>query len=200
MNIKKIIFTNKKGDASIAVLSLLMAVIITMFGVTAWYYKFLSVKLEGVQDDLTYSNLAVYKNLDMTAIAGDDKNISINDTSGAVSTFENYLEKNMNLDSNMNGLNGSIAAGKVTLDELTIYNVYGNSVNILTYDKNTGTFTSSEVNDITKTPVKTTNGKVITNTCVHSTIEFKINMPFGIQKTSKVFTDTDITRDMSAEN
>lgn len=192
--IKKKLFRNKEGSATaIAIMSLFIIMIVAMGGVIALDYSALNVKVEGVQDDLAYSNLATYKNVDMSLLAYDDSNLEIDDTSGALNTFEEYLKNNMKLDRNMDGLKGSIADGHVNIDELTFYNVDGNTVKILSYNKNTGSFIAS-TEDKSKTTIRTSNNKIITNSCVHSTIDFDVDLPFGIKKMTTVSTDTDITR------
>ena len=192
--ILKNIKNKKKGEVSILTIGLLSTMIIIMIGVISWYYYYLSVRIEGVHDDLTYSNLATYKNIDMDAIASNINNIRIDDSTGTMDIFEQYLEKNMNLDSNLNGLKGSLADGQVTVDELTFYNVYNNDIKILSYNNDTKNFVASEITDSQDNPVKTSNGKIVTKTSVYSTIEFNVDLLFNVKKKIKISVCTDITR------
>lgn len=182
-----------KGDASIAGLSAFMIILISVTLIFTVFYRIIVNEAQSVQDDVTLSNLAVYKNIDLDSLSQDDKWIRISDPNAAFETFKKHLKNNMKLDINLNGLNGSIADGQVSIDEFTIYNVRGNNVDIWTYSPNTHMFTESQA-DRSLTLVKTSNNSIVKNTSVHATIRFNTDIVFGQKKETTVSVDTDIVK------
>lgn len=190
--LKKFFRKKNKGEASIAVLSLFMLILITLALMFAVFYRILINKIQSVQDDVTLSNLAVYKNIDLDVL-GQDNILKISDPNATFATFKKHLKNNMKLDDNLNGLNGSAADGQVTIDEFTIYNVKGNIIDIWAYSPNTHMFTESEA-DKSLDPVKTSDNSVVKNTSVHATIKFNTDILFGQKKETTVSVDTDIVK------
>lgn len=190
--LKKFSRKKNKGDAAITVLSLFMLILITLALMFAVFYRILINRIQSVQDDVTLSNLAVYKNIDLNAL-GQDGTLKISDPNAAFETFKKHLKNNMKLDDNLNGLNGSAADGQVTIDEFTIYNVKGTTVDILMYSSNTHMFTESTA-DKSLNPVKTSNNSIVKNTSVHAEIKFNTNILFGQKKETTVSVDTDIVK------
>lgn len=188
----KFLRKKNKGDASIAVLSLFMLIFITLSLMFAAFYRILINRTQSVQDDVTLSNLAAYKNIDLDAL-GQDGTLKISDSNAAFETFKKHLETNMKLDDNLNGINGSAAYGQVTIDEFTIYNVKENTVDILTYSPNTHMFTESTA-DKSLSVVKTSDNSIVKNTCIHSTIKFNTDILFGQKKETSISVDTDIVK------
>jgi len=190
--LKKFLRKKNKGDASIAVLSLFMLILITLALMFAVFYRILINRIQSVQDDVTLSNLAVYKNIDLDALGQDDI-LKIRDPNAAFETFKKHLKNNMKLDDNLNGLNGSAADGQVTIDEFTIYNVKGNTVDILMYSADTHMFTESTA-DKGLNEVKTSNNSIVKNTSIHAEIKFNTDILFGQKKETTVSVDTDIVK------
>lgn len=189
---KKLLRKKNKGDASIGVLSLFMLILIALALMFAVFYRILINRMQSVQDDITLSNLAVYKNIDLDTL-GQDGTLKISDSNAAFETFKKHLKINMKLDDNLNGLNGSAADGQVTIDEFTIYNVKGNTVDILTYSSNTHMFTESMA-DKSLSQVKTSDNSIVKNTSVHATIRFNTDILFGKKKEITTSVDTDIVK------
>lgn len=189
---KKLLRKKNKGDASIGVLSLFMLILITLALMFAVFYRILINRMQSVQDDVTLSNLAVYKNIDLDTL-GQDGTLKISDSNAAFETFKKHLKINMKLDDNLNGLNGSAADGQVTIDEFTIYNVKGNTVDILTYSSNTHMFTESMA-DKSLSQVKTSDNSIVKNTSIHATIRFNTDILFGKKKEITTSVDTDIVK------
>lgn len=181
-----------KGDASIAVLSLLMLILITLVLMFMVFYRIIIYKAQNVQDDVTLSNLAVYKNIDLDAL-GQDNILKISDPNAAFETFKKHLKTNMKLDDNLNGLDGSAADGQVTISEFTIYNVKDNNVDIWTYSPDTHMFTESTA-DKSLSSVKTSDNSIVKNTSVHATIKFDTDFLFGQKKETTTSVDTDIVK------
>lgn len=190
--LKKFLKKKSKGDASIAGLSLFMLILITLALMFAVFYKIMINRIQSVQDDVTLSNLAVYKNIDLDAL-GQDGTLKISDSNAAFETFKKHLKINMKLDNSLNGLNGSAADGQVTIAGFTIYNVKGNTVDILTYSPNTHMFTESTV-DKSLSVVKTSDNSIVKNTTIHATIKFNTDILFGQKKETSVSVDTDILK------
>lgn len=184
----------EKGNVGIAVIGLMCIIILSSLGACTLFYEFITARAEAVQDDITLSNLATYKNIDMDALAEDDKYIKISDTSGAFETFKKHLKTNMKLDDNFSGINGSIANGQVNIEQFTIYNVKDDYVEILSYNETNHMFIRSEVMDKSLTAVKTSNNSIVKNTAINATIRFDINILFGQKKTVRVSVDTDIVK------
>lgn len=190
--LKKFLRKKNKGNVSITALSLFMLILITFTLMFAVFYRVLINKMQSVQDDVTLSNLAVYKNIDLDPL-GQDGTLRISDSNAAFETFKKHLKINMKLDDNLNGLSVSAADGQVTIDEFTIYNVKGNTVDILTYSSDTHMFTESTVNKGLN-PVKTSNNSIVKNTSIHATIKFNTNILFGQKKETSISVDTDIVK------
>lgn len=191
--LKRFLKKKSKGDASIAALSAFMLILLSIALMFTIFYRVIINRVQNVQDDVTLSNLAVYKNIDLTALADDDKWLRINDPNAAFETFKEHLKTNMKLDAKLNGLSGSAADGQVTIDEFTIYNVRGNNVDIWTYGPDTHMFTESSA-DRSLTVLKTSDDSVVKNTSVHATIKFNTDILFGQKKETSVSVDTDIVK------
>lgn len=190
--LKKLLRKKSRGDASIAGLSIFMLILISLVLMFTVFYKIIINRVQDVQDDVTLSNLAVYKNIDLDVL-GQDGILKISDPNAAFETFKRHLETNMKLDSNLNGLSGSAADGQVTVDEFTIYNVKGNIVDIWTYSSNNHMFTESTA-DMSLGIVKTSDNSIVKNTSVHATIKFNTDILFGQKKETSVSVDTDIVK------
>ncbi|URZ05898.1 hypothetical protein [Clostridium felsineum] len=190
----EILKKKNEGNTAIAILSLFTIILIGLFGMFILFHQVLVSRAEGVQDDVTLSNLATYKNIDQQALAINNSDLRITDIEGAFETFKQYLQKNMKLDSNMNGLSGSIADGTVTIKEFTIYNVKENDVEIFTYSDNTHIFVRNEVKDKNTDVVKTVNNAIVKNTTVHATIQYNIDLMFGNKKEVTTSVGTDLVK------
>lgn len=190
--LKRLLKRKSKGDASIAGLSLFMLILISLALMFTVFYKIILNRVQSVQDDVTLSNLAVYKNVDLDVL-GQDGTLKISNPNAAFETFKKHLETNMKLDVNLNGLDGSAADGQVTVDEFTIYNVKDNIVDIWTYSPNTHMFTESTA-DKSFEVVKTSDNSIVKNTSVHATIKFNADILFGQKKETSVSVDTDIVK------
>lgn len=190
--LKKLLRKKSKGDVSIAVLSLFMIIIISLALMFVVFYRIIVNRAQSVQDDVTLSNLAVYKNIDLDVL-GQAGTLKISDPNAAFETFKKHLETNMKLDENLNGLSGSTADGQVIISEFTIYNVNGNAVDILTYSPDTHMFTESTA-DKSLGIVKTSDDSIVKNTSVHATIRFNTDILFGQKKEITTSVDTDIVK------
>ncbi|PJI10261.1 hypothetical protein CUB90_01275 [Clostridium sp. CT7] len=178
------------GNAGVVICGMFTLIIVVLFGVFVMFTKVITTEAESVQDDVTLSNLAVYKNVDLNYLAIDDRDLRI-DPNAALETFKEHLKINMELDDNFNGLEGSVAVGKVTVNEFTIYNVNSNSVDIYKYTDSCRTFVhSTGIRNITKT----SDNSVVKNTSVHATIEYKVNLIFGGSQMVTTSVDTDIVK------
>lgn len=199
----------KKGFMEIGIL--LWGLLFVLIIVCAFTFEkyLINLKAESAKDDITLSNLATYKDINRFAL-GEEPQIfkfennktlsndpSIEDTIAAFNTFKVYLQKNMKLDTNLNGTSKSIAVGQVNIQKYIIYNVINNSVEILTYNNGTNSFNKTVVSDFNSTPVTTPCGTVIKKTSIHTTLEFNIVplMKGTVGSTRKVTVraDTDIT-------
>lgn len=190
--LKKLLRKKSRGDASIAGLSIFMLILISLVLMFTVFYKIIINRVQDVQDDVTLSNLAVYKNIDLDAL-GQDNILKISDPNAAFETFKKHLKNNMKLDDNLNGLSGSAADGQVIVDEFTIYNVKGNIIDIWTYSPNNHMFTES-IADMSLGIVKTSDNSIVKNTSVHATIKFNTDILFGQKKETSVSVDTDIVK------
>lgn len=190
--LKRLLKKKSKGDASIMALGLFMIILISIALMFTVFYRIILNRVQSVQDDVTLSNLAVYKNIDLDVL-GQDGTLKISDPNAAFETFKKHLETNMKLDFNLNGLAGSAADGQVTIDEFTIYNVKDNSVDIWTYNSGTHMFTESTA-DKSLNVVKTTDNSIVNNTSVHATIKFNTDILFGQKKETSISVDTDIVK------
>lgn len=191
--LKKLLRKKSKGDVSIAGLGLVMLILISLILMFTIFYKIIINKVQNVQDDITLSNLAVYKNIDLDSLTKDNKCLRISDPNAAFETFKKHLEINMKLDANLNGLSDSAADGQVTIDEFTIYNVKANNVDIWTYSPSNHTFVESEL-DRSLAVIRTSDDSIVNNTSVHTTISFNTDILFGQKKKTTVSVDTDIVK------
>lgn len=190
--LKRLLKIKSKGDVSISVLSIFMLIIISLALMFAVFYRVIINRVQSVQDDVTLSNLAVYKNIDLDYL-GKKGVLRISDVNGAFDTFKKHLQINMKLDSNLNGIGGSAADGQVVIDEFVIYNVEGNNVDIWTYSSDTHMFTESYM-DRSLSPVKTSDNSIVKNTSIHALIKFNTDILFGQEKETSVSVDTDIVK------
>ena len=207
--IKKIINRRDKGGIGIAIVSLFMLMLLELYIMVPALYQIRVTQAQSIQDDLHLSNLACYKDIDMSALAKapvkeDDHediyvdDIKIKDPDTALSTFEEYLKFNMNLDNNFNPKNSGIIMSPIVVQEFTIYNVDkgSNTVSVESYNSNTHMFTTTvkQYKDGNNYLIRTSNDKPVENTCVSSTISFKTKTIFGNTIQSHASVDTDITK------
>lgn len=182
------------GDASIVVLSLFVIVLIFLCAGFVIFHAVMVNRAEEIQDDVVLSNLAVYKNVDINALAIDEKNLRISDAAAAFETFIQHLKINMKLNDDFTVSKGSLVIDKVSIDDFTIYNVNKNHVEILSRSGNGNSFTRSEVMDKSVKPVTTSNGVIVRNTSVHATISYNVKLLFGQIKLVTTSVDTDIVK------
>lgn len=191
MKIKNILSRKDEGNAGVVICAIFTLIIVALFGVFAMFQKFITTEAESVQDDVTLANLATYKNVDLNYLAIDDRDLRISDYNAALETFKEHLERNMKLNSSLNALDGSIAVGKITIKEFTLYNVLGSSVDIYKYTDSCPDFTHSVG---TKNVTRTSDNSIVKNTSVHVTIEYKVNLLFKENQIVTTSVDTDITK------
>lgn len=192
----KKITMKKDGHIAIGLLAaflLILVVVIAMFGIEIF---FLNLKAEKTQDDIVLSNLASYKDIDKLGLAESTKIFRIGDPNAAFNTFKFYLEKNMLLDSNLNGLNHSIAVGKVNIKQYIIYNIAGNTAQIYTLDPKSNIFTETNITDITLNPVYNPDGVSIKNTSIYTVLNINFDVALkgilGNTRSADVKATTDI--------
>lgn len=206
--IKKIINRKDKGGIGIAIVSLFMLMLLELYIMIPALYQIGVEQAQDIQDDLHLSNLAVYKDVDMNTLAKatvkessqgiyvDD--LKIGDPNTALNTFKDYLETNMNLNSNFYPKNSGIIVGQVAIQEFTIYNVDkdSNIVTVERYNDNTHMFTTDveQYKSGESYLVKTSNNKAVEDTCVSSAISFETKTIFGNTAQQHVSVDTDITK------
>ena len=199
----------KKGYINILMfIFCILLIIIVFFAFTLERYL-INTKGNMAKDGIILSNLATYKNISKKAL-GDNPNLFKFENDAALSndkvtpdsikaykTFEEYLSANMRLDGNLVGLSNSIAKGKVNITRYIIYNVSENSIEILTYNNLSNSFSVKEVNKGIET-VLTPAGTEVDKTMIHTTIKFNIvPMMKGILGQTRevtVMADTDITK------
>lgn len=165
----------KKGSISVWVLSLGLLFILVLTASGAIDIYLVNIKADKVRDDIVLSNLAVYADLDMTQLAKTPRIFKLRNSNDAVKLFKQYIQKNMALDTNMNGTENSIAVGQVKIKEYIIYSVMGDNIEISKYNPSNGSFTTSVVNR-TITPVKAPNGVEIKETSIYTVL----NMNFEV--------------------
>ncbi|MCR3759371.1 hypothetical protein KYB31_10270 [Clostridium felsineum] len=189
--IRRVLGRKDEGNAGIVICGMFTLIIVALFGVFVMFQMVIATEAESVQDDVTLSSLAVYKDVDINKFI-DNNELEITDVNSAVQTFKYYLSKNMKLDLNLSPIGGSVASSQVTINEFTIYNVRGNTAEILTY--NNGNFTESKVENMILNPVKTSNGSIVKNTTVHATISYNVRLLFGQESKVTTSVDTDIVK------
>lgn len=165
----------KKGSISVWVLSLGLLFILVLTASGAIDIYLVNIKADKARDDIVLSNLAVYADLDMTQLAKTPRIFKLRNSNDAVKLFKQYIQKNMALDTNMNGTENSIAVGQVKIKEYIIYSVMGDNIEISKYNPSNGSFTTSVVNR-TITPVKAPNGVEIKETSIYTVL----NMNFEV--------------------
>lgn len=145
----KKIYKDERGSATIAIKSLVMITffVLLMYVLIDFYYLSNIYRYVKGQQDL--SNRAVYAQIDLTRLA--DRELYIDDNLGRAK-FEEYLEKNLELDASNNPGRDIRIVGSVEVKEFIIYNT----------------------DDL---PATTPNGKTVTFVSVYSEIEVEIR-PF----------------------
>lgn len=147
---------------------------------------------ETVHDSLVASNLAALgsKNLDLDLLAQYPDIVEIKDPDAALVTFENFIKSNLKLDDNYNPIGRSFIKSKVSIKEFIIYNVNAETGDVVIYTLNTETMAfSKEDHPNGKGNLKTPKGNVVNKTTIHSTIDFNINVIFGLNKNVQVSED-----------
>lgn len=149
MSIFKRFIKDQRGSGTIAIKSLVLITffIMMMYVIIDFYYLSNIYRYVKGQQDL--ANRAVYAQIDMTRLA--DRELYIDDTLGRAK-FEEYLEKNLELDASNNPGRDIRIVGAVEVKEFIIYNT----------------------EDL---PATTPNGKTVTFVSVYSEIEVEVR-PF----------------------
>lgn len=172
----------KSGGIIVEVTVFFMLMIVMILIVFVTSVGQVKAESEMVNDDLATSELATFKDID-TDVLGKSMNLNelvITDYSMALQTFESYLKENLNVDENFNPISGAnFIKSKVDISEFTIYNLYGNDVQVITY-KN-GSFSLIYNNDA-KGTIKTPKGNIVNYTTIYAKIDFDINPIFNVKK------------------
>lgn len=124
VNNVKNLFNSRGGIPIVLLWSIVFFVVIILCTFVVERY-FLNVKAEVVKDQLTFSALAVYKNIDKSQLQ--TKNITLTDE--MKDTFKKYLIKNMGLNDDLSSKTNSVASGKVEIDYMKIYQINDNEKN-----------------------------------------------------------------------
>ncbi len=115
-NVKKL-FDSQKGGIPIAILwSIIFFIVIILctFVIEQYYFN---VKAEIIKDQLTFSAMSVYKNINKTQL--ESKDIVL--TQEMKDTFKEYLIKNMQLNDDLSSKTDSVISGKVEIEHMKIY-------------------------------------------------------------------------------
>jgi len=164
----------KNGSIAIILLFSWLLFIILLLGAFTFERYLANEKAEMVENDIVFSNLATYKNIDLKALGDTPYSFKFTDPNLALDTFYSYLKTNMKLDNNLQGLSNSVATGTVTVKTYIIYEISGSTCNIYTYNSATKTFNNTTVSDITVTPVTSPSGVNITKTSVYTVLSYNI--------------------------
>ncbi|MNL91270.1 hypothetical protein D3C81_10010 [compost metagenome] len=168
----------RKQKGNFSILMLWGFLLLLLMGLYSFIIETYSVnaKAHKIQDDIVISNLATYKLLDMTSLAETPRIFKIVSPANALATSKIYLQKNMNLNSDMTAKAGNIVTGEVKIKEYILYNVSYNKVEIWKYNSNTNTFNLTTVADKTVTPVTSPNGVTITNTAIYTVLNVNVEV------------------------
>lgn len=109
---------DRKGTAS-AVIGMIFVMIAMMLIALVFDTAFIFAKRDAIKQALDYSNMAVYRNLNEEKLA---EGILEIDKTTAQDTFQEFLIKNLRLDSSLNPLPDSLAAGPVEVEDFRVFN------------------------------------------------------------------------------
>ncbi|KKM13048.1 hypothetical protein SY88_00320 [Clostridiales bacterium PH28_bin88] len=109
---------DNKGTAA-AIIGVITVMLAMMLFALAFDTAFLYARRDAIKQALDYSNMAVYRNLDLDKLA--DGILYINKTA-AEDTFQEFLAQNLRLDGSLNPLPGSLAAGPVQVVDFRVFN------------------------------------------------------------------------------
>lgn len=109
---------DNKGTAA-AIIGVVTVMLAMMLFALAFDTAFLYARRDAIKQALDYSNMAVYRNLDLDKLA--DGILYINKTA-AEDTFQEFLAQNLRLDESLNPLPGSYAAGPVQVVDFRVFN------------------------------------------------------------------------------
>lgn len=109
---------NRKGTAS-AVIGMIFVMIAMMLIALVFDTAFIFAKRDAIKQALDYSNMAVYRNLNEEKLA---EGILEIDKTTAQDTFQEFLIENLRLDSSLNPLPDSLAAGPVEVEDFRVFN------------------------------------------------------------------------------
>ena len=127
------------------------------------------VTATGVEDALAVSNLASAV-IDVEEY-GKTHQLRIEDGERAFQTYREALRSNMELDEALYSVNNELVLGQVQIKEYIIYNVYGDDVEVQTFD-GTGTLTFAGMDR--KGDVFTPDGVCVENPSIYSRIGFQV--------------------------
>ncbi len=171
------------------------------WSVGLFFLLFLAVFLRGFMELEIYRTTALYledalaaSNLASAVVDVEEYGIShtilIDDPDEAYQRYKWAVRGNLNLDDTWKGKAGSIVQGSVHIVNYTIYNVYGDSVRIYSYDENglvaewQGTFGY----------VTAPNGRTVEATSVYSEITFTVKGFLGTEVEAHKGNLVDVTR------
>ena len=142
-----------------------------------------------VQTDVILANSSVYKCVDLKSLGEDDPKVIVKDYTAALNEMKKHLMVNMDLDENLKPKVDGVIKGNIIIEEFTIYNFKGTSVDIITYKDGSFIFNTK---DITSKKLFTSNNYEVTSTMVTTTIAFNVENMFGRVEPQIVSVDTDI--------
>ena len=113
------VWKDETGGARVALLGILLILLLFWIGVVVIEYSFGLARRETIVNDVHFSALATYRELNLVELARGRKVIN---TDKAEETFKRYLCQNLRLDSSLNPIEGSLVGGQVTIVEFEVYN------------------------------------------------------------------------------
>ena len=110
----------KSNDGGIAIVLLwsiifFIIMLVSTFAIEVYY---MNAKAEMVKDAITMASLSVYKSIDISELESGEIQID----QDIKDTFEEYLTKNLRLNSDLSARPNSIVAGEVEVVDFIIYN------------------------------------------------------------------------------
>jgi len=178
-----------KGVGDVFAIFAILSLVLSIVQMTVFKYS-MAVTLESdIQTDLILSNTAVYKYVDLKSIGDDNPRVIIKDHEGAYNEMLKHLKVNMSLDDNLRPRVEGSLKGPIKVKDFTIYNFYGDIVEIITCDD--GKF-NKEVKNSKTDSIVTRNGYTVKSTMVTTTIQFNYENMFGRVQPLSISVDTDM--------
>lgn len=185
---------SKKKKGGVSTLLVGMVAIYAIINIFAMFMfrEAILIGAKSMKTSCDLSNLASYKYIDRIELGRSQQIIfDENDVNKVLSTFKEYLMKNMQLDNNLSPISKtSILVKPLTIKKMILYSFENGVVSVYTYTDINPNFIKSNP----KGSIKTPSGQEVEKTAIYTEVGYTIELMYGYEYEGVITSYTDIVK------